>query len=86
MAPTGKGLSAYQCRMQSLPPAADPGVRHFQQMDQNHPAAPPLYQVWMLLHVVNQNVVEFGAADFSTASLNERDEILLVVDGAAMMN
>lgn len=55
-------------------------------MDQNHPAAPPLYQVWMLLHVVNQNVVEFGAADFSTASLNERDEILLVVDGAAMMN
>ena len=83
MASIGKGLSAYQCRMQSLSPAAGPGVRHFQQVDQNHSASPSLYQVWMLLHVANPNVMQFRMSDFSTASLNEIHEILLPVDDIA---
>lgn len=68
--------------MQSLPPAADPCVRHFQQMDQNHSASPSLYQVWMLLHVANPNLILFGMSDFRT-SLNEIHAIVLLVDGIA---
>lgn len=81
MAPIGKGLSAYECRMQSLSPSADPSVRHIQQVDQNHSASPFLHQVWMLVHVANPNVIKFGMPDFRTASLNDTGEILLLIDG-----
>lgn len=86
MAPIGKGLSAYQCGMQSLSPAADPGVRHFQQVDENYSASPSLYQVWMLLHVrhmllciVSPNMIKFGMS-----SLMRYVRVLLLANGIAM--